>query len=128
MAMLAQHKLTNIPSSVGVHCVIIIIYTKNKMKLISVVQEPKGGKQFKATFKKPDGRTKTTRFGTASNYLLSKDKTEKDRQAYIARHSKVKGANYTDPTTAASLSMHILWSKTRSLNTAIRNYKKKYNV
>jgi hypothetical protein len=98
------------------------------MKLISVVQEPKGGKQFKATFKKPDGRTKTTRFGTASNYLLSKDKTEKDRQAYIARHSKVKGANYTDPTTAASLSMHILWSKTRSLNTAIRNYKKKYNV
>ena len=98
------------------------------MKLISIVQEPKGGKQFKATFKKPDGRTKTTRFGTASNYLLNKDKTEADRQAYIARHSKVKGANYSDPTTAASLSMHILWSKTRSLATAVRNYKKKYGV
>ena len=98
------------------------------MKLISVVQEPKGGKHFKAVFEKPDGRTKTTRFGTNSNYLLSKDKTEADRQAYIARHSKVKGANYTDPTTAASLSMHILWSKSRSLATAVRNYKRKYKV
>ena len=98
------------------------------MKLISVVQEPKGGKQFKATFEKPDGRTKTTRFGTASNFLLNKEKTEADRQAYIARHSKVKGADYTDATTAASLSMHILWSKSRSLATAVRNYKKKYGV
>ena len=98
------------------------------MKLVSVVQEPKGGKQFKATFEKPDGRTKITRFGTASNFLLNKNKTEADRQAYIARHSKVAGADYTDPTTAASLSMHILWCKTRSLATAIRNYKKKYNV
>jgi hypothetical protein len=98
------------------------------MKLISIVQEPKGGKQFKATFKKPDGRTKTTRFGTNSNYLLSKDKTEADRQAYIARHSKVKGADFTDPSSAASLSMHILWSKSRSLATAVRNYKKKYGV
>jgi hypothetical protein len=98
------------------------------MKLISVVREPKGKKEFKAVFEKPDGRTKTTRFGTASNYLLNKDKTEADRQAYIARHSKVKGANYTDPTTAASLSMHILWSKSRSLATAVRNYKRKYKV
>ena len=98
------------------------------MKLISVVREPKGTKEFKATFEKPDGRTKTTRFGTASNYLLNKDKTEADRQAYIARHSRVKGANYTDPTTAASLSMHILWSKSRSLATAVRNYKRKYKV
>ena len=98
------------------------------MKLISVVQEPKGGKQFKATFKNPDGRTKTTRFGTASNFLLNKEKTEADRQAYIARHSKVRGANYSDPTTAASLSMHILWSKSRSLATAVRNYKRKYKV
>lgn len=97
-------------------------------KLISVVRESRGSKAYKATFDK-DGKTITRRFGTNSNYTVpSANKTKADRDAYHARHSKVKGANYSDPTTPAALSRFILWGPSRSLAANVRSYKKKFSV
>ena len=95
------------------------------MKLISVKKSDRKEKEFVAEFS--DG--KKVHFGTGSNYVLNKRKTPKDRMNYIARHSKnplEKEAlkNYRSP---ARLSMDLLWG-TRSLNTNIANYKKKYNL
>ena len=131
LARLAPHRETSIPISVGLHCetdifLFINLYDNNKMKLVSIVRTPGQKKEFKATFTKPDGRTKTTRFGTSSNYLLNKDKDEQDRQAYIARHKPTE--NWKDPTSAGALSRFILWSPTRSLSTAIRDYKKRFKL
>ncbi len=97
-------------------------------KLISVVKESSGSKAYKATFDK-DGKTITRRFGTNSNYTVpSANKTKADRDAYHARHSKVKGANYSDATTPASLSRYILWGPSRSLSANVRAYRKKFSV
>jgi hypothetical protein len=97
-------------------------------KLISVVRQSRGSKAYTATFEK-DGKTIKRRFGTNSNYTVaSANKTAADRDAFHARHSKVKGANYSDPTTPASLSRFILWGDSRSLAANVRAYKKKYSV
>ena len=99
------------------------------MKLISVVNESSGTKAYKAVFQKDDGKRIIRRFGTTSNYTVaSAGKTKADRDAYHARHSKVAGANYSDPTTPASLSRFILWGNSKSLATNVRAYKKKYSV
>lgn len=99
------------------------------MKLISVVNESSGTKAYKATFQKDDGKRIIRRFGTTSNYTVaSAGKTKADRDAYHARHSKVAGANYSDPTTPASLSRYLLWGPSKSLATNLRAYRKKYSV
>lgn len=94
------------------------------MKLESVKRVGKP-KEFVAVFKKDDGRTKTVRFGTSSNFVLNKSKTEKDRLAYIARH-KVN-ENWNSPDNAGALSRFLLW-ETRSLQTNIRKFKSRFNV
>lgn len=94
------------------------------MKLESVKRVGKP-KEFVAVFKRDDGRTKTVRFGTSSNFVLNKSKTEKDRLAYIARH-KVN-ENWNSPDNAGALSRFLLW-ETRSLQTNIRKFKSRFNV
>jgi hypothetical protein len=91
-------------------------------KNINLVGKPK---EFVAVFKRDDGRTKTVRFGTSSNFVLNKQKTEADRQAYIARHRV--NENWNAPDNAGALSRFLLW-ETRSLQTNIRRFKKKFNV
>ena len=43
-----------------------------------------------------------------------------------ARHKPTE--NWKDPTSAGALSRFILWSPTRSLSTAIRDYKKRFKL
>ena len=96
------------------------------VKLESIERTRDNKKAFKAVFKKPDGKTKTVRFGTDSNFLLNKSKTDKDKVNYKKRHSK--NENWNDPTTAGSLSRHLLWGDTRNLNTNISAFKNKFKI
>ena len=83
------------------------------------------GKAFKAIFT-VDGKQKTVRFGTDSNYVLNKKKTVADRKAYIARHRV--NENWSNPTTPGALSRYLLWGPTRDLNTNIRSFRTRFNV
>jgi hypothetical protein len=83
------------------------------MKLKSVERTPNNKKAFVATFIKDDGKEKIQRFGTGSNFVLNKNKTLEDRKNYIARHRV--NENFNDPVTAGSLSRHLLWGDSRSL-------------
>ena len=71
-----------------------------------------------AVFLLPNGRQRTVRFGTASNYVSNPRKTARDRAAYIARHRV--NENHNDPLTPGALSRWLLWGESRSLarNTA----------
>lgn len=95
-------------------------------KLKNIIQTPTKNKEFKATFIKKDGSQKTVRFGTKSNFVLNKDKTEKDKKNYISRH-KVN-ENFNDPLSSGSLSRHLLWGDSRNLQSNIKKFKTKFNL
>lgn len=95
-------------------------------KLESLVQTPVGAKQFKAVFRLEDDRTKTVRFGTASNYALDKEKTDVDRDAYIARHQVRE--DFNAPMTAGALSRWVLWGKYHSWKVNAAQYRKQFKL
>ena len=95
-------------------------------KLISVTRTPNSSKAFKAIFKQDSGRNKTIRFGTESNFTMNPNKTEKDRKNYIARHRV--NENFNNPMTAGSLSRHLLWGDTRSINKNVASFKIKFKL
>jgi len=95
------------------------------MKLISVERTDGKPKAFKAVFLKDNGRTITTRFGTSSNFVLNPKTTAEDKKNYLLRH-KVR-EDWSNPTSAGSLSRHILWDS-RSLTQNIRRFKIKFNL
>ena len=90
------------------------------LKLLRVVPTPTLSKKYAAVFVLPNGRQRTVRFGTASNftYVSNPRKTARDRAAYIARHRV--NENHGDPLTPGALSRWLLWGESRSLarNTA----------
>ena len=88
------------------------------LKLLRVVPTPGLSKKYAAVFLLPNGRQRTVRFGTASNYVSNPRKTARDRAAYIARHRV--NENHGDPLTPGALSRWLLWGESRSLarNTA----------
>jgi len=94
------------------------------MKLV-IKKSDKPNKKYVAEFKKDDGKTKKTYFGSAgmSDYTIHKD-TER-RARYRARHKK--DLNTKDPTRAGYLSYYILWGDSTSLKENIKNYKKRFN-
>ena len=79
-----------------------------------------------AVFTRDNGRTKTTHFGAAGmkDYTLTGDKER--RRLYRQRHSKDLRTN--DPTRAGYLSYYLLWGESKSLQTNITKYKKRFNV
>ena len=95
------------------------------MKLISVERTDGNPKAFKAVFLKDNGRTITTRFGTSSNFVLNPKTTAEDKKNYLLRH-KVR-EDWSNPTSAGSLSRHILWDS-RSLTQNIKRFKIKFNL
>ena len=96
------------------------------MKLNSVTRTPSGAKAFKAIFTMDDGRQKTVRFGTNSNYVSNKDKTIRDRTNYIKRHAVRE--NFNDPTSAGALSRWLLWGNSRNLAENVRAFRRRFNV
>lgn len=100
-----------------------------KPKLISITKSDKPNKKMKATFQ-VGNREKTVYFGAAgyNDYTIyhskdGKEKADKMRNAYIARHSKI--SNFTDPMTPASLSRYVLW-EAPTISGGIAAYKKRY--
>ena len=83
------------------------------LKLLRVVPTPGLSKKYAAVFVLPNGRQRTVRFGTASNYVSNPRKTARDRAAYIARHRV--NENHNDPLTPGALSRWLLWGESRSL-------------
>ena len=98
------------------------------MKLKSVTRTPAGRKEFQAVFEK-EGKEYIRRFGTGSNYVLNKSKTDADRDAYRARHrAGSSGKKLSDPMSPAALSMYILWGESRTLSRNVAAYRRKFNL
>ena len=95
------------------------------MKLIKIQRTPNEPKEFKAVFD-VNGRTKTTRFGTSSNFVLNPNKTIRDRTNYIKRHQV--NEDFNDPTSAGALSRFVLWGDSRSLQKNISAFKKRFRL
>ena len=109
------------------------------MKLISIVALPATDKKkYKATFKKDNGREKSTSFGSngmrdftlISNpkskfYIKDKEGREKVKQSYLSRHRARE--NWNNPVSAGALSRWILWNKT-SVRASIADFKKRFNL
>ena len=68
----------------------------------------------------------STHFGLkgSSTYLDNKDDAK--RSAYLKRHKA--NEQWNNPKTAGSLSKHILWGETTSLQANIKSFKKKFNL
>ena len=92
------------------------------MKLLSITSSTRKEKKYVAKF---DNGT-STHFGLkgSSTYLDNKDKAK--REAYLARHKK--NENWSNPKTAGSLSKHILWGESTSLQTNIKSFKNKFGL
>ena len=100
------------------------------LKLKSITDSTKPEKKLMATFD-VDGKEKIVHFGSAKNkdYTIymkeDKEKAEKMKAAYIARH-KVNENFYT-PLTAGSLSKNILWNKP-TVSASIKDFKKRFSL
>ncbi len=101
--------------------ILSVVNTRNEpmpLKLLRVVPTPTLSKKYAAVFVLANGRQRTVRFGTGSNYVSNPRKTARDRAAYIARHRV--NESHGDPLTPGALSRWLLWGESRSLarNTA----------
>ena len=94
--------------------------------LVSVVRTPGERKEFLARFVLDNGKPRTIRFGTSSNFALNPSKTFIDRDNYIARH-RVR-EDFSNPITAGSLSRHILWGQSRNWPSNVRSFKRRFKL
>ena len=93
------------------------------MKLLSVRPAEDGVHKEVATF----DTGKKVKFGAKgyTDYLQSKDPVRRAR--YLERHGRGR-ENWNDPTTAGSLSRHLLWGNSTVLALNIRAFKNKFNL
>jgi hypothetical protein len=100
------------------------------LKLLSVKPSTKPEKKLMATFD-VDGKEKVVHFGSAKNkdYTIyskeDKEKAEKMKSAYLARH-KVN-ENWNNPITAGALSRWILWNLPTQ-SASIKDFKKRFSL
>ena len=105
-------------------CNYFFLFISKYRMSVHITRTPNSSKAFVAVFTDKNNKTKTVRFGTDSNYVLNHQKTKKDRENYIKRHSVRE--NFNSPMTPGSLSKHILWGNYRSLTKNIDAFKKKF--
>jgi hypothetical protein len=96
------------------------------VKIVSITKSDSKGKKFKAVFKKADGRTETTHFGAKGYSDFTQHKNKERRSSYLARHKS--NEKWSSPTTAGSLSRHILWGASTSRQANIRAFKRKFSL
>jgi|TARA_R110000764_G_scaffold40743_6_gene91090 hypothetical protein len=70
-------------------------------------------------------RPKTIHFGSAGMSDFTKNKDEKRKSLYIARHKARE--DWTNPKTAGALSRWILWNKP-TFKASVADYKKRFNL
>ena len=95
------------------------------MVKVTIKSSTSKGKKMMAVFEYDDGKKKTIHFGQAGASDFTKNKDEKRKSAYLARHQKNENWNNYD--TAGALSRWVLWNK-KSLSESISNYKSKFNL
>jgi len=98
------------------------------MKLISIVPAINGKHKYTAKFEKDDGKTIVRHFGSAGMKdftLFDATLREQRKKLYLQRHSARE--NWTDPTTAGSLSRWILWNLP-TVSASIADFKKRFNL
>jgi hypothetical protein len=80
-------------------------------------------KKYTAIFENPK---KTVHFGqkNADDYIITRDKEQRER--YRTRHKK--DLETKDPRRAGYLSYYLLWGDSTSLETNIKEYKRKFNL
>jgi len=94
---------------------------------VDIKKSPKKGKKLRAIFKDKDGKIiKQTDFGAEgmSDYTIHKDKDRRKR--YRNRHKK--DLDTKDFKRAGFLSWYVLWGDSSDLDTAIKDYKNKFNL
>tara|TARA_B110000444_G_scaffold149867_1_gene140214 strand:+ start:16710 stop:18887 length:2178 start_codon:yes stop_codon:yes gene_type:complete len=96
-----------------------------KPRKVNVRKSRIKGKKYVARFTGQNGKTKTTHFGGKGyeDYTIHKD--PKRKNLYLQRHQTRE--NWNDPTTAGSLSKHILWNKP-NLQKSFNDYKNRFNL
>lgn len=98
-----------------------------KVVSVDIKPSPKKDKKLRAVFKDRDGKIrKTTDFGAKgmSDYTIHKDKDRRAR--YRKRHKK--DLDTGDFKRAGYLSYYILWGDSSNLQTAIKDYKKRFKL
>tara|TARA_B110000285_G_scaffold193477_1_gene222526 strand:- start:1143 stop:1445 length:303 start_codon:yes stop_codon:yes gene_type:complete len=87
-------------------------------------------KRFVAIFTDANGKSTKTNFGLKNprfgTYIDHADKTM--RKNYIARHVVREKKFYKNPKRASTLSRFILWGDSSDLDTAIQDYKNKFDL
>jgi Family of unknown function (DUF5754) len=96
------------------------------IKLLSIEPSDKPEKRFVATFRMPNGRKKTTHFGSknGSTYIDHGDKILKE--LYWKRH--MYDFETGDPTRAGYLSAWLLWGHFKNLNDNMKWYKEMFHI
>ena len=96
------------------------------MVSVKITQSTTSGKKLMAIFFDDSGKKiKTTHFGASGMSDYTKNKDEKRKKLYLARHKA--NENWDDYKSAGSLSRYILWNKT-TLSASIADYKTKFNL
>ena len=96
------------------------------MELKKVVPARDGVHKYKAVFEKDDGRTKTTAFGAAGMNDYTRTGDVEARERYLQRHRARE--NWNDPTSAGSLSKHLLWGESTSMVRNLAAFRKKFGL
>ncbi len=96
------------------------------MKLVSITKSDAKGKKLKAVFKEANGSQKTTHFGATGYGDYTQHGDKERRSNYLSRHKT--NEKWSSPTTAGSLSRHILWGASTSRQANIRSFKSKFNL
>jgi len=98
--------------------------------MTSVVIKPSTNKDKKmmAIFSQDGKKIKTTHFGAKGYQDFTSIVTgdEERRKLYLARHNK--NENWNDYKSSGSLSRYILWGDSKSIQTNITSYKRRFNL
>ena len=98
------------------------------MDLVSITKDTDGKHKLVAVFENRETKRKrTVHFGQFGADDYTKTKNKEQRAKYLERHGRGR-ENWDDPTTAGSLSKHILWGDSTSLQKNITDFKKKFNL
>jgi len=96
------------------------------MTSVVITTSTNKNKKMMAIFSQDGKKIKTTHFG-AKGYkdFTMADTTPERRKLYLARH---KNENWNDYKSAGSLSRYIFWGDSKSMQTNIASYKRRFNL
>ena len=98
------------------------------IKYVQILNSNKEDKKYVAMFYDENKNyIKKTHFGSKDGVTYNMHKNDDTKKNWIARHSKLKGSDWTKPDTASSLAKHLLWAET-SLSLSFNLYLKKFNL